>query len=329
MGYGVLCAQDISSYYEEMEHQLKEFCRIFTMVLAITCLTVYLVLGRVLEPLKKLTETAARLGDGDLSARADISRKDETGELASAFNIMADRVEKQVDDLRFLLGALTHEIKTPMTSILGYSDTLLRVNLPEERRQKALRNINHAGKRLERLSAKMLALLGSYGTKEIRLEPCLTSAVIREVETELEPFLSERQITIETECIPDFHIIADQELLTSLLVNLVNNAVKASPSGSRIWISCDRETLVVMDEGCGIPADALPHVKDPFFMVDKSRSRSEGGSGLGLALCDRIAVLHGMELRLQSRKGKGTKAVLYFTKRLQSDEDFAEKTGYH
>jgi len=263
-GYGVLCAQDISAYYEETRHQLKEFCKIFTMVLAVTCLTVYLILGRVLRPLKNLTETAARLGNGDLSARADISRKDETGELAAAFNTMAARVEEQVDDLRLLLGALTHEIKTPMTSIIGYSDTLLRVNLPEERWQKALKNINHAGKRLERLSAKMLALLGSYGTEEISLEPCMVEPIIREVEMELEPFLTERQITVETEYAPDFTVMADQELLTSLLGNLVNNAIKASAPGSRIWIYCDREKLMVMDEGCGIPADALAHER-PIF----------------------------------------------------------------
>lgn len=330
-GYEVMCVQDISFYYTQMRGQIKELGTIFGIVLMLTCVVVYLLVENVLKPLGKLTEAAVKLGNGNLSVRVEISREDETGKLADAFNTMADRVEQQVEELRLLLGALTHEIKTPMTSIIGYSNTLLRVKLSSQQQEKALQNINHAGKRLERLSSKMLALLGSYETEEICLESWNVKDILQDVLSELEPALEEKQIIVRLECRPELELMADKELMISLLENLISNAIKASKPGGRIWICCNREMLTITDEGCGIPSDALTHVKEAFFMADKSRSRSEGGSGLGLTLCDRIAKLHGMGLELKSQEGKGTSAILYFpfTKDLQFDEDSEEKQTYN
>ncbi len=330
-GYDVICVQDISFYYKQMREQVKAFGKTFAVILILTCAGVYLLLETVLKPLEKLTKAAMELGSGNLSARVEINGKDETGKLAGAFNTMADRVEKQVDELHLLLGALTHEIKTPMTSIIGYSDTLLRVKLSPQQQKKALQNINHAGKRLERLSSKMLTLLGAYETGEISLKSWKVKDLVQEMLSELEPVLKEKQIRVEVECSPDTEIMADRELMLSLLLNLMGNAIKASGPGSPIRICCTGEALTIEDEGCGIPAHAMPHVKEAFFMADKSRSRSEGGSGLGLALCDRIAALHGMDLELKSQEQKGTIAVLHFlfTKHLQSDEDSVEDGAYN
>lgn len=328
-GYGVLCTQDISSWYEDMRRQIREAGIIFGVILALTGAAASWLIGRVLRPLRELAGTAAEFGNGSMTARAEISAKDETGELAAAFNVMADRVERQVDDLHLLLGALTHEIKTPMTSIIGYSDTLLRVKLSEDQQRRALENINHAGRRLERLSVKMLALLGSYRTEELSLGPCGIGETVRRAMAELDGAISQKRLRIELDGDPDRAIMADGELMTALVENLLSNAIKASEPGGRVVVRWDAEGLSVTDEGCGIPADALPHVKEAFYMADKSRSRSEGGSGLGLALCDRIAALHGMRLELRSEEGKGTEAVLAFTKRLHSDEDSAGEADYN
>lgn len=105
---------------------------------------------------------------------------------------------------------------------------------------------------------------------------------------------------------------ADRELFVSLLYNLIHNSIKASRPGGRIWLEADSEKLAVRDEGAGIRAEDLPHVWEAFFMLDKSRSRSEGGSGLGLALADRIVKLHGMRADIESREGRGTRVQVFY-----------------
>lgn len=109
----------------------------------------------------------------------------------------------------------------------------------------------------------------------------------------------------------------DPVLLESLLFNLVQNSIRAIDRGGRIWVKADkaktdRVRVIVADDGCGIPAEDLPNVTKAFFMADKSRSRSQGGSGLGLALCERIVRLHGGKLHIQSQEGEGTSVTVEF-----------------
>ena len=147
-------------------------------------------------------------------------------------------------------------------------------------------------------------------------------ALFQEVIRETEPLWSRKGVVVEAETgdgAPE-SVNGDRELLLTLLNNLVHNGIKASAPGNRIRLRVDQGVLSVWDEGCGIPEKDLPHVKEAFYMADKSRSRSEGGSGLGLALCERIARLHGMEMKIESvsegdGKGKdrprGTVVFLY------------------
>lgn len=260
-------------------------------------------------PLNELTKAAVKIGNGNLSERAPVQSQDEIGEFAEVFNQMTEKVEKQVEDLQLLLGALAHEIKTPMTAVIGYSDSLLHVNLSGEQKERALKEIHHAGLRLERLSSKMLSFLGSYENDEIRFETIQVRELLQNALKDTKPIWVEKQIQIEWN-VQDFPLRADRELFLSLLYNLIHNAVKASEPFKRLWIEADKEknTIVIRDEGCGIPAKDLPHVTEAFYMADKSRSRSEGGSGLGLALCRKIASLHSVRLEIKSpcAPGKNT-----------------------
>lgn len=316
-GYQVLMVQDITAFETALWQQLWEFFRICGGILLGMAVLVWLILRQVLKPLELLTRAAAELGEGNLKARAETARKDELGILARTFNQMAGQVERQVDDLRLLLGALTHEIKTPMTSIIGYGETLLQVKLPQEKQEQALRRIVHAGKRMERLSAKMLAMFGTYETDTIEKKPVSLAALLETVKEE-EPILKEKGVRFETEFDQNDQwpqlppLVGDQALLETLILNLVHNAVKASKTGGRVWLGADGDRLWVRDEGIGIFPEDLPHVTEAFYMADKSRSRSEGGSGLGLALCQRIAELHKMRLSIESEPGVGTTVSLYF-----------------
>ena len=125
--------------------------------------------------------------------------------------------------------------------------------------------------------------------------------------------LQEKKLSLEIFCTPeDLTKTMDQDLMMSLVMNLVDNAVKASKEGRKIWIRADERELSVRDEGKGIPLEDLARVTEAFYMVDKARARSAGSVGLGLAICEEIAMLHGARLSLESEEGKGTCVHLFY-----------------
>jgi two-component system phosphate regulon sensor histidine kinase PhoR len=311
-GYQVLLTQDISPYYQEIEHRVIQLILLCGLICTVTGAVVFILARKALKPLQRLTKAAEKIGEGGLDERVPVESQDEIGEFAQVFNQMTEKVESQVEDLQLLLGALAHEIKTPMTAVIGYSDSLLHVKLPEEKQKRALEQIHHASLRLERLSSKMLNFLGAYENEEVQFEELDVKELFQEIIRETEILRREKGIRIKAETVDaDKHITinGDRELLLALLNNLVHNAVKASQPGGRIWLKADKDIISIRDEGCGIPEKDLPHVTEAFYMADKSRSRSEGGSGLGLALCDRIAILHGIRMEIRSRQaGSGNKS---------------------
>lgn len=238
--------------------------------------------------------------------------------MAASFNRMADRIEEQVTELEkvsaqrgMLLGSLTHELKTPMTSIIGYSDTLLHVKLSEERREQALHRIHDECRRLERLSGKLMNLIGLYDNDSIRLEETEVEDLFSRV-ADLEKYhLEECGMTLETRSDGQMRRL-DRDLFESLLINLIDNAVKAGKEGDAIRLEAAGNEISVTDQGRGIPPGDLPRVTEAFYMVDKSRSRKAGGIGLGLALCSRIAELHNASLHIESREGEGTRVTVVF-----------------
>ena len=153
--YRLVLVQDITELYADMEKQAWLFAEIYFAAAVISVLIIFLITGRLLKPLRKLQQAAADISEGRLGQRAQAGSKDEIGAMAASFNRMADRIEEQVTELEkvsaqrgMLLGSLTHELKTPMTSIIGYSDTLLHVKLSEERREQALHRIHDECRRV-------------------------------------------------------------------------------------------------------------------------------------------------------------------------------------
>ena len=207
------------------------------------------------------------------------------------------------------MGSLAHELKTPMTSILGYADTLLTVRLQRQQQERALSYISSECRRLSRLSVKMLELTGLYETGEARFAPTENSVkAFLEDSRQLNLCrLKEKNICLELQCEPaDLKKNFDRDLMLSLVNNFIDNAVKASADNSRLILEATAEKLMVRDFGKGIPAEDLDKVTEAFYMVDKSRSRANGSVGLGLALCKKIADIHGFQLKIESEIGKGT-----------------------
>lgn len=275
-----------------------------------------LTLRRTLMPLRRLSRISEEIAGGHYDLRSRIATRDEVGDVSAAFDHMADTVERKILDLEeaarrreMLLGALTHEIKTPMTAIIGFSDSLLSMPLKEEQRLEAAHEIYEAALRTERLSRKMMQLIAMTDCPVLMKRPLPTEDIFRQVTTVMTSALSDRGIVLRTQCRTDT-IVGDADLLTCLMTNLIDNAAKASRAGQTILLTAEATdtacSLSVQDEGSGIPADKLALVTEPFYRVDKARSRRQGGAGLGLALCQQIAQAHGGRLLIESTIGVGT-----------------------
>ena len=257
------------------------------------------------------TEAGAQIAAGDYARRTALHTGDEIETLSRSFDAMADAVQEKIADLQAdvqrredFVGAFTHELKTPMTSIIGYADILATMQTDPAEQREAAAAIAHEGRRLEALSHKLLALLG---LSEEALT--LTAVPLDSLWPRLRAACP--AAVLQTPPPPAPIVAGDAELLLDLLCNLVQNAVRAAAPGSPVALYCsqsgDAVTLTVADTGCGIPPEELPRITEPFYMVDKSRARRQGGSGLGLALCQRIAAAHGSALQIESEPGKGTR----------------------
>lgn len=230
----------------------------------------------------------------------------------SVKTMTAKEIESHIEELKEvsmrqqqLLGALSHEIKTPVTSLIGYSDTLLHVKLSEEQKEKALSRIYEESKRMERLSSKLMSLIGLYENDSIKMEKRPIETVMKHVKDAVFYSLEEKKIHAVFSW-ENFSMMMDSDLLESLLMNLIDNSKKASNPGSTIEVKAVRGMLSVRDYGCGIPEEELKKVKEPFYMIDKARKKREGSIGLGLSLCNQIAILHGGSLEIDSKPGEGT-----------------------
>lgn len=206
------------------------------------------------------------------------------------------------------MGSFAHELKTPMTSIIGYADLLRSQELSEQDRRDAANYVFSEGKRLESLSLKLLDLL-VLEKEDLPMQACSPKTLIEATAREFHPILKQQQISLTCRC-EKGSCLLEPDLFKSLLYNLMDNARKALDHGGHILLQCeiieDGCRLQVVDNGRGMPEAALNRVTEAFYRVDKSRSRAQGGAGLGLALCRRIVELHRGDIQFQSREGVGT-----------------------
>ena len=276
----------------------------------------------LLRPLSALSESARRIAGGHYDERVAVRGRDELAGLAQDMNDMAravqDRVEqleRVAEDRKVFIGNLAHEMKTPLTSILGFADLLyLPKELGEGDRVEYARVISEEAKRLRSLSGKLLELI-TLGSANIELAPAPLREVVEEVAVSLRPVLEQSGLTLGQVC-SNVWVDMDRELFKSLLYNLLDNGRKASERGGRLDLAAraegDAAVILVRDYGRGIPQAEINKITQPFYMVDKSRARKAGGVGLGLALCREIVEVHLGTMEIQSIVGEGTLIRLTF-----------------
>lgn len=312
----VFVAEDISDVYAQIASLRARFLCIGILGLVLGLILVVLLVRRALAPLGALRQTAADIAGGDYGGRADIHTRDEVGALAQSFNAMAEAVQGRIDELtetaerqRLFIGAVSHEFKTPLTGILLNADNLQNAYMAEDEEAEALSAIHSQAAWLEALVQKMLKLITVRQDISVDIFPA--SRLLERVRESTRGILAGRGINLEIEQ-TDFEISGDIDLLQSALVNLVDNAAKASADGGEIEISAQGGTITVTDHGHGIAPESLARITEPFYTPDKSRSRRLGGVGLGLALVREIADAHGAELEIESAPGAGTSVSMIF-----------------
>lgn len=312
---------DISYIYSERE-QLFQRYQIGIIVLLVGTGFVTLVLSNYLtRSVVTLSKVTRKFSRGDYQIRAKRVSEDEIGELSQDFNDMAENLCQKMGELaqaarrqEDFTASFAHELKTPLTSIIGYADMLRTMDLDKEEIMEASNYIYSQGKRLESLSLKLLELIVTK-KQEYELTPIQAETFMKNVVQTVSASLEVKEITLHMKA-EEGVIIGEKDLLVSLLVNLIDNARKASYEKGDIWITGkknqDDYEIMVKDNGCGIPEEELSKITEAFYMVDKSRARKEGGAGLGMTLCSKIVEIHDAKWRIRSKEGEGTTIWISF-----------------
>lgn len=304
--------KDVTSVFEERTKGFAVYRRVTLVMLLCSSVIMFFISYWLTQPIRLLTKATKKMAEGDYSYRAKQISEDEMGQLTSDFNVMAnaleDNIHKLENEIRAredFIAAFSHELKTPLTAIIGYADLLRSRKLDDEKHFLSANYIYTEGKRLETMSFRLLDMIVTK-----RGEVSLQSVKVSQLFQYLQDLYGEnKEMEIFIQYDEDV-ITAEANLLKTVLINLTDNAIKASEPGQRIEIrgrkAVDGYHFIVQDHGVGIPEEECKKITEAFYMVDKSRSRSRNGAGLGLALCTTILELHNSRLEIESVLGEGS-----------------------
>lgn len=317
--FAITYAKDISYLDEELKSLSISFMLISGLASVVLALALYFIQRKLYAPLQKLRDATKAISQGDFSARADDSGNDEFAELAEDFNAMSDKINEQMDELKTnaqqkqtMLDNLGHEMRTPLTSIYGAAEYSFRHTLTEEERMQTLLDIMSESKRLQKISRILLdsAFIRENGIQVGKLS---AGSLMVKIQNVFVLRASEKQVKVSLGG-GDFPFEGDETLIEILVANLTENAIRACKEGGEVVLGAEVrdgvKTLYIRDNGVGMTKEQMEHITEPFYRTDKARSRKEGGTGLGLALCKRIADAHGAELVFESEVGVGTTAYV-------------------
>lgn len=276
----------------------------------------FFVTSHIIRPIRKITSATKKVASGDFNTTVDINRNDEIGKLADNFNVMV----KELNSIEYLrkdfVSNISHELKTPIASIQGFTKLLAKENLSKEEKQEYIDIILEETTRLSNLSNNMIKLTNFENQeivtnkKEYRLDEQMRKCIIM-----LEEKINEKNIKVELDT-EEITITEDADLIMEVWINLLNNAIKYSKENGNIDIKITEESeffkVQIKDDGIGIPKDKQDRIFEKFFQVEKSHSYD--GSGLGLAIVKRIIDLTKGKIELESEEGKGTIFFVYLKK---------------
>jgi len=304
----------LSAQISEMNRLFYDLQRMLlgvgVFVIVVSFIIVFFIVRTTTNPLKKIDHAARQFARGNFDVRVDIKSQDEIGELAMAFNNMAQSLNDYEKSRQNFLVNITHELRTPMTTIGGFVDGILDGTIPEEKSADYLRVISGEVKRLSRLITSILYISRLQSDKEpmnmARIDIC---QLVSQVMFGFEQKVGEKEIDVAVEFSQyNLFVTADPDAITRVVYNLVDNAVKFTPQGGKISIHVEKDgskaRVSVENTGEGLDEADLPYIFDRFYKADKSRGINQNGTGLGLFIVKSIVNRHGEDIVAESVKNE-------------------------
>lgn len=318
--YTLIYGKNVESLTTEFRSLMLSYALTALTVSLVLAVCLYFVLKKLSAPLEELRKTTESVQNGDFSVRAAEKGNDEFTSLAKSFNSMLQKINEQMVTLeqeaerkQMLVDNMAHEMRTPLTSIHGYAEYIEKAGTTEERRLIAAKYIVSESERLQKISEILLD--GAFmRSGDIEMSDVDLKAVAKSVAESLTQKAAAAGVKLSVDASP-FTVCGNETMLSMLLYNLVENAIKACDTNGNVKIMCQQGFVAVEDDGKGMTAEQISHITEPFYRTDKSRSRAEGGAGLGLALCKQIADAHSACMQFSSVIDKGTKVTVTFTTR--------------
>ncbi|WMJ23428.1 HAMP domain-containing sensor histidine kinase [Paludicola sp. MB14-C6] len=317
--YYIETNRNVTFIFNNQKDQYRLLLQVVMGVLFLASIFTFVISKLLMRQVVSLNKITNEISAGNLSKRVETKGDDEFTTLSKNFNSMANDLEIKIHELEselekkeMFIGAVSHELKTPLTSIIGYSDMLRSKQMEKERVRLCADYIFTEGKRLETLSMKLLDLI-ILKNQNITLLPVSIKDLFDKICTVVTPQLNECNIELLPNIQPAI-IQMEPELMQSVFVNLIDNARKAIENKGTILVegSCieDNYFVVIEDDGKGMEKQELSKIKEAFYVVDKSRARKQGGAGLGLSLCDQIIKMHNFGIEFESTVNVGTKVTI-------------------
>ena len=276
---------------------------------------------RILKPVETLTAAARRMEKGDLSQRVEVQSDDEIGELARAFNAMADGLTRLEELRRSMVSDVAHELRTPLSNIQGYLEAL-QDGVVEPKRE-IIDSLHEEAMLLTRLVNDLQELaLAEAGQLRLERQPVAPADLVNRAMEAARAQAAAGGVTLQADLPADMPLVdVDPQRIGQVLGNLLSNALTHTPSGGEIVVAArargSEVELSVSDTGEGIAPEHLPYIFERFYRADRSRSRATGGTGLGLAIARQLVEAHGGRIEVESEVGQG--AVFTFTLPAQQD----------
>ena len=306
----VLYCASIQDVVDSINDVTRQTTMIFVIMMITIVILTFLLSGWLTKPIVELTAAIRRMGTQGYGVRVKVTGGGEIAELGRAFNRMSERIEDH-DRVRdeFIANA-SHELKTPLATMKLLSESILYQDDPDPAMMKEFFNdVNHEIDRLSRIVTELLRLVQEdTGVQALTLEPVRLDQLTETVCKRLQPLAADKRIDLSVETVP-VTIQADPSRMEQVVINLVENGLKYTDAGSvkaRVFIEDNEAVFQVVDTGIGIPENAVDHLFERFYRVDKSHSKASGGTGLGLSIVKHAAAYHHGTVQLESQPGKGT-----------------------
>ena len=310
--YYVVIAEPLHAYIEQLESIARIFALAVPAALLVAGFGGLLVARKSLAPVVALSDQAERMSAKNLSERLEVRNpNDELGRLAGVLNGLLARLDRSFESMRSFTADAAHELRTPLSIIRGEADVALSQDREATEYKEALAIIQDEARRLSRLVDDMLSLArADAGQRPLEIKELYLNDLAEDCCRAAQVLALQKGISLSLQPSSDITISGDEDLLRRMMMNLLDNAIKYTPTGGVVSLAVIEEDasirIVVTDTGVGIPPEAAPRIFERFYRVGKARSRVDGGSGLGLAIAKWAAEAHNGSINCTSRPDEGS-----------------------